>query len=260
MDNARLAGMSLSVAGEGPPILLLHSLLADAGSLEPLAERLRPSMRVIIPNLPGFGGSPAVAAGGLAAIAGEVVHAIDTLGLDRAPVVLGNGFGSFVALRLALDHPAFAGRLILAGTGAGFSEAGKAAFRAMREAAARAGLESIADVAMRRLFSPEFQAENPYLVAERRAAFLATDPAMFAAACAALEELDLRPELARLALPVLVVAGSLDEATPPAMARELVSLLPDARLAVLDGLAHVPQLQAPDEFLAAIGEFIREAL
>ncbi|HET9147579.1 MAG TPA: alpha/beta fold hydrolase, partial [Acetobacteraceae bacterium] len=256
MDNARLAGMSLSVAGEGPPILLLHSLLADAGSLKPLAERLLPSMRVIIPDLPGFGGSPPVG-GGLAEIAGEVVHALGTLGLDRVPVVLGNGFGSFVALRLALDHPAFAGRLILAGTGAGFSEAGKAAFRAMREAATRGGLEAIADVAMRRLFSPEFQAENPRLLAERRAAFLATDPAMFTEACTALEELDLRPELARLTLPVLVVAGSLDEATPPAMARELVSLLPDARLAVLDGLAHVPQLQAPDEFLAAIGEFIR---
>ena len=63
-------------------------------------------------------------------------------------------------------------------------------------AASRAkGLAAITDVAMRRLFAPEFQESHPDLMADRRAAFLKTDPEVFRAACEALAALDLRPEL-----------------------------------------------------------------
>ena len=48
-----------------------------------------------------------------------------------------------------------------------------------------------------------------------------------------------------------------DEATPPPMSEELSALLPDARLHVLKGCAHVPPLQAPNAFLEAIGAFLQ---
>ena len=51
---------------------------------------------------------------------------------------------------------------------------------------------------MRRLFAPEFQAEHPDLMRDRREAFLKTDPDVFRAACDALAELDLRPELGKV--------------------------------------------------------------
>ena len=53
-----------------------------------------------------------------------------------------------------------------------------------------------------------------------------------------------------------MLVGEHDEATPPAMARELAGLLPDARLRVLEGCAHVPQLQAPEAFLAEVEAFL----
>jgi 3-oxoadipate enol-lactonase len=56
--------------------------------------------------------------------------------------------------------------------------------------------------------------------------------------------------------PVLVLAGELDEATPPPMSVELQAGLPNARLHILPGLAHVPQLQAPKIFMEAIHHFI----
>ena len=55
---------------------------------------------------------------------------------------------------------------------------------------------------------------------------------------------------------MLAVVGEQDEATPPAMSRELVTGLPNARLTVLEGLAHVPQLQAPERFLQAVLRFL----
>jgi 3-oxoadipate enol-lactonase len=79
---------------------------------------------------------------------------------------------------------------------------------------------------------------------------------VFRDACNALAELDLRPELGKVGVPVLVLVGEHDEATPPPMSRELAASLPDARLKIIAGCAHVPQLQSPAVFLEAIGDFL----
>lgn len=245
--------VAASVSGDGPPVWVFHSLLADAGSCMPLAAALSKDHRVTVPDLPGFGGSAPVGAG-LEPVADRLALAI---GEASGPVaIIGNGYGSFVALVLALRHPALVSRLLLAGTGAAFDEPGRAAFRGMAAAASGKGMAAIADTAMRRLFSPAFQQANPALLAERRERFLATDPAMFIAACNALAALDLRDAMRGPRIPVLVLAGELDEATPPAMAQELAELLPDASFRVLPGLAHVPQLQDTAAFVAAAGGFL----
>ncbi len=144
----------------------------------------------------------------------------------------------------------------MADSGAKFSEPGRAAFRGMAAASAAKGLEAIAETAMRRLFAPDFQAANPVLLSECRTAFLRTNLQVFQSACAALAELDLTPDLHKVRIPVLALVGEQDEATPPPMSHELVEGLPDAKLVILPGCAHVPQLQAPDSFLAAIQGFI----
>src|SRR5437588_9922127 len=109
---------------------------------------------------------------------------------------------------------------------------------------------------MRRLFAPEFQQQHPDLMRDRREAFLKTDPEVFRDACGQLAELDLRGELAAIKMPVLVVVGEHDEATPPPMSHELAALLPDARLKIIAGCAHVPQLQSPELFLETISDFL----
>ena len=247
--------VSARVCAEGPPIVLFHSLLADDSSFDPIATPLTTSHQVVILNLPGFGESVAVD-GGLEAIADRVAAAIAAFEFATPPIFLGNGYGGFVALLAVIRHPGIAAKLVLADCGAAFSEPGRAAFRGMSAAASANGLAAIADVAMRRLFSPEFQAHNPALIAERRARFLAVEPTVFHAACLALSTLDLRDQLAKVTVPVLVLVGEHDEATPPAMSQELARLLPQAELKILAGCAHVPQLQEPKLFMEAIEAFV----
>ena len=247
--------VSARVGGEGPPIVLLHSLLADDSSFDGIAGPLSQTHQVVIFSLPGFGASDPVA-GGIDAVADRVAAAIREFGLSQPPILLGNGYGGFIALTAAIRHPGIAARLVLADCGAVFSEPGRAAFRGMSAGAKEKGLAGIADVAMRRLFSAEFQAANPALIEERRLRFLAVDPQTFHNACAALATLDLRADLASLGIPVLVLVGEFDEATPPPMARELAAGLPNAQLQVLAGCAHVPQLQEPELFMSAITPFI----
>src|SRR5262249_25581681 len=171
-------------------------------------------------------------------------------------IVLGNGYGGFVALQMAIRHGGAAARFIFADCGAAFAEPGREAFRSMASISATRGLEAITDLAMRRLFAPEFQAPHPELMPARRAAFFRPDPDVFRAACAQLAELDLRSELAKVQVPALVLVGEQDEATPPPMSHELAAGLPNARLKIIPGCAHVPQLQAPRVFLDAISDFL----
>ncbi len=249
--------VSVRIIGKGPLLVLFHSLLSDRGSFARIVPALSEHFTVVVPELPGFGGSEAVS-GGLAAVADRMAQAIAELAGDEKPIVLGNGYGGFVALQMALRHPTLASRLVLADCGASFSDAGRAAFHGMANAAAEKGLPGIADVAMRRLFAPDFQAANPEIMADRRAGFLKTDPAVFREACLSLAALDLSQELGGLTLPVLVLVGEHDEATPVAMSVALAEGLPNATLKILPNCAHVPQLQAPELFLDALSGFLPE--
>jgi 3-oxoadipate enol-lactonase len=255
MDRLFAGGtVNAAVSGKGRALFLLHSLLSDRASFASIEPVLSRSHRVIVPELPGFGGSQAVG-GGLAAVADRMADVVrEAGGKDR--IVLGNGYGGFVTLQMAIRHPDIASKLILADCGAAFSEDGRQAFRNMAAAAKAKGLAAITDVAMRRLFAPEFQEAQGELMRDRREAFLKTDSEVLQAACAQLAELDLRPELSKVKVPVLVLVGEQDEATPPPMSRELAALLPNAQLKVLAGCAHVPQLQAPQAFLDAIADFL----
>ncbi len=247
--------LSLDISGSGKPIILFHSLLADSSSFAPLTEELVKTHQVISLNLPGFEGSDFVG-GELNTIADHIAQGIESLKLSEKPIFLGNGYGGFIALITSIRHPQLASRLVLADCGAMFSEPGRAAFRGMSAAAKEKGLGAIADVAMRRLFAPEFQEQNPDLVADRKKRFLSLDSETFHGACAALAGLDIRDQLSKVTQPVLVLVGELDEATPSPMSVELHAGLPNAKLNILPGLAHVPQLQAPAIFMNAIRDFI----
>jgi 3-oxoadipate enol-lactonase len=261
MADRRLANGTVNAAefGSGPAIVLFHSLLSDRASFDKIVPVLAKTHRVIVPELPGFGASDDVS-GGLAAIADRMAEAVRDCADGPDTIVLGNGYGGFVALQMAIRHAGIASRLVLADCGAAFSEPGREAFRNMATAASTKGLAAVTDVAMRRLFAPEFQEQNPELMRDRREAFLRTDPLVFERACESLAKLDLRPEIGSVKVPALVLVGEHDEATPPPMSRELAAGLPNARLIVLPGCAHVPQLQKPDIFLDAIADFVSVAM
>jgi 3-oxoadipate enol-lactonase len=249
------ARVGMQVGGNGRPLVLFHSLLADRTSFDRVAATLAETHRVVALDLPGFGDSDFVD-GGLDRIADRIAGALKALPAGEKPILLGNGYGGFIALLTAIRHPDLVDRMVLADCGAAFSEPGRAAFRGMSAGAEKGGLAAIADVAMRRLFAPEYQALHPELIAQRKERFLAVDRRTFHDACQALATLDLRDQLASVRLPVLVLVGEMDEATPPPMSRELAAGLPNAEFILLPGCAHVPQLQAPDVFLGAIADFI----
>jgi pimeloyl-ACP methyl ester carboxylesterase len=106
------------------------------------------------------------------------------------------------------------------------------------------------------MFPDDYIAANPAVVAERERVFKSIDAEIFAMSCRLLAALDLGPDLDRIRNPVLVVIGSADGATPPAIGHDLAKRLPDGRAVEMAGVGHVPHVQVPDEFVAVIAPFL----
>jgi pimeloyl-ACP methyl ester carboxylesterase len=102
------------VGGEGPPLVLVHGLGGSASNWGELAPLLAPSRRLIVPDLPGHGGSdPLPAVPGLGAFADRVAAVADHEGALPAPVV-GHSLGGVVVLHLALRRSDAVTGLVLA--------------------------------------------------------------------------------------------------------------------------------------------------
>lgn len=247
--------LDIAESGAGKPVVLLHSLLADRTIFDRIVPMLARTRRVIVPDLPGFGGSSSAGAT-IEGIADRIAGLFDALNLGTGADVLGNGFGGFVASTLAIRHGGKFDRLVLADTGLAFSPEGKQSFYAMAERVRQAGMGAIIDVAMKRLFPEDYIAAHPEVFAERRNALLKTNPEFFAEACLALAALDLTSGIATIRNPTLVVVGELDVATPPEMARALARALPKAELIEIPGCGHAPMAQAPEAFIKTISDFL----
>jgi 3-oxoadipate enol-lactonase len=255
LGQATASGITADAVGDGPDLVLLHSLLTDRGVWDRVVPTLARSRRVWLVDLPGYRGS-AKAPPDIGAYADRVAGFLDDRNMPTDTAVIGNGLGAAVALALAVRHGGRFDRLVLAGAAAQFPAGSKQAFAAMAEQVRAGGMASVVDTAVRRIFSDDYLADHPEALEERRAVLLRADPEAFATACAALRAMDLRSELDGVRNPTLVVVGDEDRATPPEQARELAVGIPDAQLVVMPRCAHAPQLQHPQSFLDAVGAFL----
>lgn len=244
-------------SGQGPDLLLLHSLLTELTVFERVLPALEARYRVTRINLPGFGASAPVVLETVAAHADHVARVMDALALPAATHVFGNGFGAFVALELAIRHGKRIGRLLVADTLAAFPEPARAPFRGMAERVRAGGMAAVLDTAIGRMFPPEFAKAHPELIEERKRALGAVDPQCFARACLALAELDLSPSLKEIRNPTLVLCGGSDQTTPPMLARALSTRIAGAGYEEIAGSGHCPMLEQPMKLTSLMIGFLR---
>ena len=242
--------------GAGRDLVILHSLLADRHAFAPVLEALAAKHRVTLFNLPGFHGSQPAMLALMDAYLATIEDGFDEFEIAKDAILLGNGFGGTVALAFALAHPERISKLVVSDAAAAFPPEGRQAFAVMAEKVAEGGLGSIAEIAAKRVFSPAYLAAHPEKIEERKNVLLAIDPKAFQAACKILQETDLVPQLHRLKVPTLVVCGEFDQATPPALNKQIVEKVAGARYIELPGCGHCPPLEQPKQFLAAIDDFV----
>jgi 3-oxoadipate enol-lactonase len=244
---------SESTGPEDAPVLLMGSSLGTSlhmwDSQLALAERLR----IVRHDHRGHGRSP-VPPGPyeIADLGRDVLELMDALEIERASYC-GLSIGGMVGMWLGANAPERIERLVLICTSAHLPPAEGWAERAAKVRAAGT-VEVVADAVVARWLTPAYAEEHPELVAELRAMLVATDPEGYAAACGAIERMDLRDQLGRIAAPTLVISGAGDEATPPEHQELIAASIPGARLETVDPAAHLAAVERPalvNELIAA---------
>ena len=220
--TAGRGALTAARTGEGHDIVILHSLLADRTAFDPVLPALAAKHRVTLINLPGFHGSKPMPLELMDAYVAAVEDGFDEFGIAKDAVLIGNGFGGTVALAFAIAHPERVSKLVLSDAAACFPPEGRQQFAFMANKVAENGLGAVAEIAAKRVHSPDYLKSHPEAVEQRKQVLLGIDPKGFAAACKILQETDLTPLLHHLRVPTLVVCGELDQATPPELNKVIV--------------------------------------
>jgi 3-oxoadipate enol-lactonase len=233
----------------GTPLLLVHGHPFDRTMWEPQLRHFGTDRRVIVPDLRGYGASGG-AVSGWAAFADDLAALLDGLRVPRA-VVAGLSMGGQIALELWARHPTRVAGLLLADTtAAGETAESRAARLGQARRLLQEGMDPYAVEMLYLMVAPD----APAAVARHVLAMMrSADPAGAAAAQRArADRPDRRADLAAVAVPTVVVAGSEDAFTPVADARLIADRVPGAELVIVDGAAHMPNLERPDAFNAAL--------
>jgi pimeloyl-ACP methyl ester carboxylesterase len=259
--------MRYFVGGAGPPLILVHGLGGAASNWTELAPTLAERHRLLVPDLPGHGGSTALpGVSGLEPFADRVGLVAEREGMFPAPVV-GHSLGGVIALRLTLRRPADVQALVLAGS-AGLSIGSVwlrqlltavTTIRPGRLAARHRGLVRRSGLLRRLVFGFVSVADPVGMTDEAIEGFLAaqllhTD---VDSAWQALRVDDPRQELETVRCPVLVLWGSEDVQLPLDDAFEYTRRL-RARLRVIPGCGHLLIGERPDACADAIFSFLRD--
>ncbi|MBI2941684.1 MAG: alpha/beta fold hydrolase [Chloroflexi bacterium] len=253
--------------GNGPPVLFVHGLGASVESWEPNVGVLAARFTACAVDLPGFGRS---ARGSLPfTLPGAVrflCDFLDALGLERVHVA-GNSMGGLLALKLALDCSARVDRLALlatAGVGREVTLALRLASLPLVDRLFSAGISiGQAEGAVRGVFADSSMLAPSFI--RRWAELIAQPTAVSAFREAVVHGVNLlgqrrgiiqRHRLPEIAAPTLILWGDRDPVIPVAHAHIAARHIPNARLVILPGCGHCPQLERPEEVNRLLEQFL----
>lgn len=253
---AHALSYTLHDQGDGPLLVFSHALGMDRQAWAPLLSALGPGHRTLLFDHAGHGRSSAPTE---PCTMEQLVDQAAALlrALAREPVVwVGLSMGGMVGMGLAIRHPELLRGLVVANSTAHYPEVARSHWDARIATVRREGLAAIADTVMGRYFHPAFRAAQPEAVAQARASLLATSAQAYAACCEAVRDVDWRAELPGIRCPTLVIAGALDEGTPPAMAQAIADAVPGAELRILPASSHISAIEEPEAFAQGLRDFV----
>lgn len=242
---------SIRADGTEPAVVLLHSLAMDHSIWNHHVEQLASRYPTVTCDLPGHGKSGTVTDVSVEWMADQVARLLDTTPFDRV-IVAGLSLGGCVAQALAVRHPQLVAGLCLVDTTAWYGPDAPANWEKRAQKAALEGFDALSEFQRERWFSPAFRAEQPDVGDRLMDVFRSNDIDSYVAVCRAMGRFDARELIGEITVPVTVMVGELDPATPIAHARELAKRIPGAQLKILAGASHLSPVERPAAFIAEI--------
>jgi len=245
-------------AGRGQPLVLLHGYVGDAfgtwsGELQTLADEFT----VIAWDAPGFGtSSDPPESFSLADYADCLAAFMEALDLDRSHVC-GLSFGGGLAIEFYRRHPRMVRSLVLVSAYAGWTGSLPPEVVEFRLSQALRLGDLPAEELIRELIPTLFSPSAPGELVDRFAAGMREfHPVGLRATARSFARADLRDVLPTIEVPTLLIYGGDDVRAPRAVAEGMHAAIPGSTLVVIEGVGHVPNVEAPEQFGSEVREFL----
>jgi 3-oxoadipate enol-lactonase len=172
----------------------------------------------------------------------------------------GLSMGGMIGQTFALKYPDVFQTLTLADTTSRYPAEGWPLWQDRIRTAESKGMEPLAQPTLERWFTEPFRKGHPAEVDRIRKLILATPVAGYAGCCHAIPKINLNARLKEIKCPILVIVGADDPGTPVSMAKEIHDHAPGSKLVVLPQAAHLSNLEQPEGFNRALGDFLATSL
>lgn len=256
--RARTNGIELhyTIDGEGPWVVLSHSLACNVHMWDPQVPALAKRYKVLRFDTRGHGQSDAPPPPyTLDMLADDVKGLFDQLGIREAHWV-GLSMGGMIGQTFALRYPGVLKSIVLADTTSRYPEGAAALWAARVKVAQEQGMEALVPPTLERWFTPGYRAAHPDKVARIADMIRQTPVPGYAGCCAALPQISTTARLKDIGCPAMVVCGEQDMGTPLAMSQEMHAAMPGSELVVIPDAAHISNLEQPEAFTAALERFL----
>jgi 3-oxoadipate enol-lactonase len=253
-DGSKLVYRVIKGSGKGR-CALVHSLAMNGEFWNRVAPYLATSADVLVYDCRGHGRSDKPKGSQpVERHADDLADLLDAVGWKRA-VVAGASMGGCIALAFAARYPDRLSGLGLIDTTAWYGPKAPEQWEERGQKGFRDGMASLVEFQKTRWVTDRFREQNPKVIDEAIAVFLANDPEAYLETCRMLGAADLR-KLPHFSFPTRIVVGSEDYATPIAMAEATRDLIPGATLTILEGVRHLTPLECPDLIAAELNALL----
>lgn len=254
--NGTILNCRLDGPADGPVLVFSNSLATSMAMWDDQVSRLKDRFRILRYDNRGHGGSkPTPGPYTLDLLAGDLVGLLNALEIDRV-LFCGLSMGGMIGQWLGINAPERVDRLVLSNTASFFPN--KEMWRDRIEMAERDGISAIAEVSIKRWFTPEYLARPESLeTIDRVRRFInETNCEGYLACCVAIREMNFSNQLERIKTPTLVIMGEKDPATLPEYGELIARGIKTSKSVVLPEAAHLSNIQQADNFTRILREFL----
>jgi 3-oxoadipate enol-lactonase len=242
-----------------PRLALIHSLALSGAMWGEVIAQLAGAAEILAYDCRGHGQSERRPGPySVELFADDLAALLDSCGWPSA-VVAGCSMGGCVAQAFAARYPQRVRGLALIDTTAWYGPTAPNDWKARGARPAKDGFPSMVEFQLSRWFSDGFRRAHPGVANEIAQIFLANDAASYQAACEMLGNADLRAALPAFRMPVSVIVGEEDYATPVAMAEYLHESISNSTLTVIPGARHTTPVECPPDIAAVLGDLVGKA-
>ncbi len=253
MSTQIVERMAVEIDGSGEPMIMVHGLGGSSNVFQPQLKTLSARFRVIRPDLPGSGRSPADGQASIAGFVEAMVRLARVLGAEKAHWV-GHSMGTIVCQHVAAEHPSMVRSLALFGPLLAPPDANRQALKARASQARSEGMALIAEEIAEGATSADTKANQPVVAAFVRELVMRQPPEGYAQSCEALAAAT-PADIERIRVPTLLVTGDEDAIAPPGNVRAMQARISGARVTVFNRCGHWTTLERAVECNAAFREF-----